>query len=119
MIFRAIAPHVLDSDMFGLQTLQHMMRVTRTWDACMSMIPKGGTTIWGDAEWSPEEGYDCSKRMSPEGTGAPDEKNSTSVHLGAHGKPVAHYGRLISFGKENAQLPLSIIDERRKKQKVS
>lgn len=105
--------------MFGLQTLQHMMRVTRTWDACMSMIPKGGTTIWGDAEWSPEEGYDCSKRMSPEGTGAPDEKNTTSVHLGAHGKPAAHYGRLISFGKENAQLPWSIIDDKRRKQKVS
>ncbi|GKB99194.1 phospholipid:diacylglycerol acyltransferase 1-like protein [Tanacetum coccineum] len=52
---RGIAPGVLDSDVFHIQTLQHMMRMSRTWDSTMSMIPKGGETIWGGLDWSPEE----------------------------------------------------------------
>lgn len=113
---RAIAPGVLGNDRFGLQTLEHMMRVTRTWDACMSMIPKGGNTIWGDANWSPEEGYACMKSKF-----APDDhhvstktKQESAVDIGPHGKPFAHYGRMVAFGKEAAVLAYSAILEKRK-----
>ncbi|KAF4398183.1 hypothetical protein G4B88_019904 [Cannabis sativa] len=41
-VARAIAPGFLDNDIFRLQTLQHAMKMTRTWDSTMSMIPKGG-----------------------------------------------------------------------------
>ncbi|CAM6085982.1 unnamed protein product [Calypogeia fissa] len=102
-VARAAAPGVLDSEFFGLQTLQHILRVSRTWDATMSMLPKGGETIWGDADWSPEEGYDCAKDKKP------DLENKTDGKLGPHGKPYAHYGRLVSFGKDAAQLPYSEI----------
>ncbi|KAL5731688.1 phospholipid:diacylglycerol acyltransferase [Ranunculus cassubicifolius] len=56
-VARAIAPGFLDNDVFRFQTLQHAMRMTRTWDATMTMIPKGGDTIWGGLDWSPEEDY--------------------------------------------------------------
>ncbi|CAK9203653.1 unnamed protein product [Sphagnum jensenii] len=115
-VARAIAPGVLGNDRFGLQTLEHMMRVTRTWDACMSMMPKGGNTIWGDANWSPEEGYACMKSKF-----APDEhqvstkiKQESAVDIGPHGKPFAHYGRMVAFGKEAAVLAYSAILEKRK-----
>ncbi|GAA0169092.1 acyltransferase [Lithospermum erythrorhizon] len=58
-VARAIAPGFLDKDVFGFQILQHIMRMTRTWDSVMSMIPKGGDTIWGGADWSPEESHEC------------------------------------------------------------
>ncbi|KAL3699140.1 hypothetical protein R1sor_017162 [Riccia sorocarpa] len=104
-VARAIAPGVLDSELFGLQTLQHIMRVTRTWDAAMSMLPKGGEKVWGDADWSPEEGYDCSKGKKIEKSMG----NETDAELGPHGKPLAHYGRLVSFGLENTQKPSAVI----------
>ncbi|XP_051131722.1 phospholipid:diacylglycerol acyltransferase 1-like [Andrographis paniculata] len=95
-IARAIAPGVLDMDVFGFQTMQHVMRMTRTWDSTMSMIPKGGETIWGGLDWSPEEGHVCSlkKRSS---NGQPTGHNTTqkldkSIH--------AKYGRIIAFGKD-------------------
>lgn len=105
--FRAIAPGVLDSELFGLQTLQHIMRVTRTWDAAMSMLPKGGEKVWGNADWSPEEGYDCSKGKRLERS----LDNDTDSTLGPHGKPYAHYGRLVSFGLDSAQKPSSVVRE--------
>lgn len=90
------------------------MRVSRTWDATMSMLPKGGETVWGDADWSPEEGYDCAKDKRPV-----DMSNSTDKKLGPHGKPYAHYGRLVSFGKAAAQLPYSEIKAKIEASKVS
>ncbi|CAM6050004.1 unnamed protein product [Sphagnum compactum] len=115
-VARAIAPGVLDNDMFGLQTLQYMMRVTRTWDACMSMIPKGGNTIWGDADWSPEEGHACSKsKLAPDDRqGSAKIKQESPVDIGPHGKPYAHYGRMVAFGKEAAVLSHSAVLEKRK-----
>lgn len=103
---RAVAPGVLDSEMFGLQTLQHIMRVTRSWDSTMSMIPKGGEVIWGGSDWSPEEGFRCSgdKDDKLNGEDVTDNKHATSKDLGPHGKPMAHYGRLVSFGKDVAEL---------------
>ncbi|KAL6953866.1 Phospholipid:diacylglycerol acyltransferase 1 [Sarracenia purpurea var. burkii] len=76
-VARAIAPGVLDMDVFGLQTLQHLMRMTRTWDSTMSMIPKGGDTIWGGLDWSPEEGYECiAKKIKNNDTHAVDQNGS-------------------------------------------
>ncbi|EPS62391.1 hypothetical protein M569_12397, partial [Genlisea aurea] len=80
-VARAIAPGVIDKDLFHFQTLQHIMRMTRTWDSTMSMIPKGGETIWGNLDWSPEQ----------------------------EDQHAAHYGRIISFGKDVAEADSSII----------
>ncbi|XP_058206572.1 phospholipid:diacylglycerol acyltransferase 1-like [Rhododendron vialii] len=106
-VARAIAPGVLEMDVFGFQTLQHVMRMTRTWDSTMSMIPKGGDTIWGGLDWSPEEGYECvAKKM----------KNSDNQTAGQNGKVSLdktkrlHYGRIISFGKDVADAESSKIE---------
>ncbi|KAH7306478.1 hypothetical protein KP509_22G014900 [Ceratopteris richardii] len=110
-VARAIAPGVLDSESFGLQTLQHIMRVTRTWDSTMSMIPKGGEVIWGGVDWSPEEGYCCAsdKNNSEKVQAISDNQNSILKDVGPHRKPMAHYGRLISFGKNVSELVSSRI----------
>lgn len=117
---RAIAPGVLDNDIFGLQTLQYIMKVTRTWDSCLSMLPKGGKTIWGDASWSPEEGYDCSTKKSDDAAdGLVKGQTESGVQVGAHGKPSAHYGRMVAFGKEAAAMSHEVIVNRKKEIKVS
>ncbi|KAK1396963.1 PDAT [Heracleum sosnowskyi] len=94
-VARALAPGRMD-----FQTLQHVMRMTRTWDSTMSMLPKGGNTIWGDLDWSPEEDYKCGahKLMNNDSqivgqTGEESSENANSVN----------YGRIISFGKDLAQ----------------
>jgi len=118
-VARAIAPGVLDNDIFGLQTIQYIMKVTRTWDSCLSMLPKGGKTIWGDASWSPEEGYDCStKKVVGTGDGDVKDRTEDGLELGAHGKPSAHYGRMVAFGKESASLSKDAIASRKKEVKV-
>lgn len=97
-LYRGIAPGVLDSDVFHIQTLQHIMRMSRTWDSTMSMIPKGGETIWGGLDWSPEEGY------------LPKNKTHENIHnsfcsqneSGSKECQARHpnYGRIISFGRD-------------------
>lgn len=94
--------------MFGLQTLQHVMRMTRTWDATMSMIPKGGDTIWGDLDWSPEGDYACDTKK---------QKNNctqTSIQNGkeqsSNLSKTIFYGRMISFGKDAAEVPSSELE---------
>nr|AFX73056.1 putative phospholipid:diacylglycerol acyltransferase 1 [Punica granatum] len=99
-VARSFAPGVLDKDVFGLQTLQHMMRMTRTWDSTMSMIPKGGDTIWGGLDWSPEGFASCSSKRSKNNYG-----NSTKGHQ----RKKVNYGRLISFGKDIAETHSSMI----------
>ncbi|XP_059634781.1 phospholipid:diacylglycerol acyltransferase 1-like [Cornus florida] len=104
---RTIAPTVLDKDVFGFQTLQHVMRMTRTWDSTMSMIPKGGDTIWGGLDWSPEEDYQCNaKKMKNNDTQTmrQNEKGSSG-----NAKRV-NYGRIISFGKDVAEIESSKIE---------
>ncbi|KAE9453371.1 hypothetical protein C3L33_14717, partial [Rhododendron williamsianum] len=96
-VARSIAPSVLDHDLFGdfgLQTLQHVMKMTRTWDSTMSMIPKGGDTIWGGLDWSPEEGYVPSKRKQ-RNQGSQNETETMACEAKA-----VNYGRIISFGKD-------------------
>ena len=80
------------------------MRMTRTWDTTMSMIPKGGDTIWGDIDWSPEDGYSCNWKK---------QKNNDTA--GQNGKRCSdasgvHYGRIISFGKDVAEAHSSKIE---------
>ncbi|RDX58491.1 Phospholipid:diacylglycerol acyltransferase 1, partial [Mucuna pruriens] len=102
-VARTIAPGFLDNDQFRLQTLQHVMKMTRTWDSTMSMIPRGGDTIWGGLDWSPEEGYHPSKR----------KHSSNSTHLTSQEKNQTHvvnYGRIISFGRHVAEAHSSKIE---------
>lgn len=102
-LYRAFAPGVLDKDVFGLQTLQHMMRMTRTWDSTMSMIPKGGDTIWGGLDWSPDN---CSTKKKNNGTSASGQKG-TRNNGSAKG---VNYGKMVSFGKDVAALHSSEIE---------
>ncbi|KAF2321705.1 hypothetical protein GH714_001646 [Hevea brasiliensis] len=57
--FRAMLSGVLDSELLGIQTVEHVLRVSRTWDSTVSLLPKGGETIWGNLDWFPEEGQVC------------------------------------------------------------
>lgn len=95
-----MAPGVLDRDVFGFQTLQRIMRMTRTWDSTMSMLPRGGDTIWGGLDWSPEEDYCCSAKK-------PLKNNSRIAthngNQGSAGVDSVNYGRIISFGKDLAE----------------
>ncbi|KAL2511162.1 putative phospholipid:diacylglycerol acyltransferase 2 [Abeliophyllum distichum] len=107
---RAMAPGLLDSDFLGLQTLEHVMRVSRTWDSIVSLIPKGGETIWGNLDWSPEEGHVCdsAKKMYQQHlhNNRKNEYNSkggTSFRV----QELTKYGRMISFGKAASDLPSS------------
>ncbi|RZB58929.1 Phospholipid:diacylglycerol acyltransferase 1 isoform B [Glycine soja] len=102
-VARTIAPGFLDNDLFRIQTLQHVMKMTRTWDSTMSMIPRGGDTIWGGLDWSPEEGYHPSQRKhSSDYTQLTDqETNQTNV---------VNYGRMISFGRDVAEAHSSKIE---------
>lgn len=102
-VARAIAPGVLDTDLFHIQTLQHIMKMTRTWDSTMSMIPKGGDAIWGGLDWAPEEGYVPNKRRQRNNVTNEDEKTESKVkHV--------NYGRIISFGKDVAEAHSSEIE---------
>ncbi|XP_057968889.1 phospholipid:diacylglycerol acyltransferase 1-like [Malania oleifera] len=106
-VARAIAPGVLDMDVFGLQTLQHVMRMTRTWDSTMSMIPKGGDTIWGGLDWSPEDGYSCNaKKLKNNDTQTEDQNEKERTVMAK----AVNYGRLVSFGKDVAEEHSSKID---------
>ncbi|KAK7294412.1 hypothetical protein RJT34_17301 [Clitoria ternatea] len=104
-VARTIAPGFLDNDLFRLQTLQHVMKMTRTWDSTMSMIPRGGDTIWGGLDWSPEEGYLPSKRKHS------NNNNYTQLPSQETNKTnIANYGRLISFGRDVAEAPFAEIE---------
>lgn len=83
------------------------------------MLPKGGSAIWGDASWSPEEGYDCSTKKSDDiSGGAVVEQTESGLDVGKHGKPAAHYGRMVAFGKEAAAVSYDVILNRKKELKV-
>lgn len=74
----------------------------------MSMIPKGGDTIWGDLDWSPEEGYVPSKRRQRNNDTELARQNATGS-LGSQSKRI-YYGRMISFGKDIAEAASSEIE---------
>ncbi|KAK4479546.1 hypothetical protein RD792_015063 [Penstemon davidsonii] len=100
-VARSIAPGVLEKDLFHFQTLQHIMKMTRTWDSTMSMLPKGGDTIWGGLDWSPEEGHVLNKRKQ-------STNDTEDVRTESKAKLV-NYGRIVSFGKEVADADASEI----------
>ncbi|XP_061948900.1 phospholipid:diacylglycerol acyltransferase 1-like isoform X1 [Populus nigra] len=104
-VARAIAPGVLNN---GFQTMQHIMRMSRTWDSTMSMIPKGGDTIWGDLDWSPEEGYTPmkSKQRNTDTQKASQDGPESEISQTKR----ANYGRIISFGKDVAEALSSDIE---------
>ncbi|KAA8534796.1 hypothetical protein F0562_029762 [Nyssa sinensis] len=103
---RAVAPGVLDMDVFGFQTLQHVMQMTHTWDSTMSMIPKGGDTIWGGLDWSAEDDHDCNTKKIKSNDTQPMSQNGK----GSSVKRV-NYGRIISFGKDVAEVNSSKIEQ--------
>lgn len=75
--------------------------MTRTWDSTMSMIPRGGDTIWGDLDWSPEEGYSPCRSKSKDDAAqisGHDENRTTDSNAKYYS-----YGRMISFGKDAAK----------------
>ncbi|XP_059644850.1 phospholipid:diacylglycerol acyltransferase 1-like [Cornus florida] len=104
----AMGQGVLDKDFFGFQTLQYIMKMSRTWDSTMSMIPKGGDTIWGGLDWSPEEGYIPSKERQRNNDIQSSGQNE-SESLVSQAKNV-NYGRMISFGKDIAEAHSSEIE---------
>ncbi|KAM7496853.1 hypothetical protein LguiA_021267 [Lonicera macranthoides] len=108
---RALAPGLLDSEFLGLQTLEHVMRVSRTWDSIISLVPKGGETIWGNLDWSPEEGNICDSGRKKYLEPSSRENNSNDGGIGKTifqvKKEPTKYGRLISFGKAASESPSS------------
>ncbi|KAF6146779.1 hypothetical protein GIB67_007493 [Kingdonia uniflora] len=109
---RAMTPGVIDPDMLGFQApLEHIMRVSRTWDSIVSLIPKGGETIWGNLDWSPEEGHICdpTKKKYLHGSSGDrsESTNATDGKLGFGRDADVRYGRIISFGKATSQLSSS------------
>lgn len=103
---RAMAFGLLDSKFLGLQTLEHVMRVSRTWDSIVSLIPKGGETFWGNLDWSPEEGHECDlekKRYLEVSSKENNSKSSDGKSLFQVKHPTK-YGRIITFGKEASAL---------------
>ncbi|CAI9761550.1 unnamed protein product [Fraxinus pennsylvanica] len=105
---RALAPGLLDSKILGLRTLQHVMSVSRTWDSVISLIPKGGETIWGNLEWSPEEHHVCdSAKKNYQQNFDINGNSSDSGRLFQVQQKPTKYGRIISFGKIVSDLPSS------------
>lgn len=86
------------------------MRVSRTWDSIVSLIPKGGETIWGNMDWSPEEGHVCdlaNKRLLQPSSSDNNNITNSDIKRGFRVKEPVKYGRIISFGKGSSQLPSS------------
>ncbi|KAK9153806.1 hypothetical protein Sjap_001286 [Stephania japonica] len=86
---RSMAPGFLNSDMFGLQTLERVLRVSRTWDSVISLLPKGGETASSQANHSHPI------------------TNSSNGKLCFGVEDPIQFGRIISFGKDSSQLPSS------------
>lgn len=103
-----MAPGLLDSELLGLQTLEHALRVSRTWDSMISLMPKGGETIWGNLDWSPEEDYGCvsAKKTNMQPSGGINI-NNTDGKRGLRVQESVKHGRIISFGKDASRLPSS------------
>ncbi|KAF7823299.1 putative phospholipid:diacylglycerol acyltransferase 2 [Senna tora] len=92
----------------GLRTLEHVMRVCRTWDSIISTMPKGGETIWGDLDWCPEEKRNCDHFVSDNGDCNSSGGSSKKGFQFKEGRP-SKYGRIISFGKAASELPCSLL----------
>ena len=105
----------MDSEALGIQTLQHIMHMARSWDSVMSMIPKGGEVIWGGVDWSPEDGFQCLLKKNGNNNGFTEKK---SLRLHNPNKTKTHYGRMISFGRIVSERPSDMLEVERKPFKV-
>ncbi|XP_065866789.1 putative phospholipid:diacylglycerol acyltransferase 2 isoform X2 [Euphorbia lathyris] len=103
---RAMFPGILDSEILRLQTLEHVLRVSRTWDSTMSLMPKGGETIWGNLDWSPEERHVCDLSKKTYRRSSVND-NTSDVNEVFQVKKSVKYGRIISFSKSASELPSS------------
>ncbi|GJT99126.1 putative phospholipid:diacylglycerol acyltransferase 2 [Tanacetum coccineum] len=102
---RAMAPGLLDSEILGLQTMERMMHISRTWDSVISLLPKGGDAIWGDLDSSPEEGHKCDLETKGYIQTTSEENNTKHEDTTPHFqiKHQTKYGRIISFGKTTSE----------------
>ncbi|KAI9076243.1 hypothetical protein K1719_041816 [Acacia pycnantha] len=100
---RVMASGILNSGNLGLQTLEHFIQVYRTWDSIISLMPKGGETIWGNLDWFPEEGNNCDHFTRDNGYDRGCKKKGFLL------KDLTKFGRIISFGKAASQLPSSLL----------
>lgn len=98
---RAMAPGLVDSEILGFRTMEHMMRVSRTWDSVISLLPKGGDAIWGNLDSSPEDEHECDLETKSYFQTNSIENNSRNKDTGPQIqiKHRTKYGRIISFGK--------------------
>ncbi|CAJ1979198.1 unnamed protein product [Sphenostylis stenocarpa] len=67
---RAVPSSILNFGYLGRQALEHVMRVFRTWDSTISLMPKGCETIWGDLNSCPEEWNNYDQEISRGGNSA-------------------------------------------------
>ncbi|CAL5212216.1 unnamed protein product [Lathyrus oleraceus] len=108
--FRAVTSGILNFDYLGLQTVEHVLRACRTWDSIISLMPKGGETIWGDLDWCPKE---CNKSEKREHMKKHFVYNSTykcgDMPKGLHVKEHMKYGGINSFGKAVSELLASLL----------
>ncbi|KAL1200905.1 putative phospholipid:diacylglycerol acyltransferase 2 [Cardamine amara subsp. amara] len=106
---RALAPGFLDSELLKLQTLEHLVRMSHSWDSIVSLLPKGGEAIWGGIDSPVEEGHTCiySKRKSSQPSLNDLHKQNFSIKPESWVKEPTKYGRIIAFGKRASELPSS------------
>lgn len=100
-----MAPGLLDSEMFGLQALERVMRVSRTWDSLISLLPKGGEAIWGDSNWSPEEDHVCdsvTRKHQQQQQQFEVQANDTDGSRRFRVQESTNYGSIISFSKSHS-----------------
>lgn len=99
-----MAPGLLDSKIPGLQTLEHVMRVSRTRDSIVSLLPKGGEAIWGNLDWSPEENCVCGSKKENGLRDFVTKSNTTNDKRVFKVQESTNYGRMLSFGKLASEL---------------
>ncbi|KAH6833239.1 Lecithin:cholesterol acyltransferase family protein [Perilla frutescens var. hirtella] len=101
---RAMAPGLLDSEIFGLQAMERVMRVSRTWDSLISLLPKGGESIWGNLDWSPEEDHVCDSGMRVYQQQFEAKPNDTNGRRVFQVQESTKYGSIVSFGNTPSEM---------------
>lgn len=106
-----MASGVLNFDYLGLQTVERVLRVCTTWDSIISLMPKGGETIWGGLDWCPKEWSNCDqvKKGYMKHFVSDNTYNCSDMQKGLHVNEPMKYGRIISFGKSVSQLLASLL----------
>lgn len=101
---------ILNFDYLGLQTVEHVLRACRTWDSIISLMPKGGETIWGDLDWCPKECHKSEKREDMKNHFVYNSTYKCRDSLkGLQVKEHMKYGGINTFGKTVSQLLASLL----------